>query len=135
MALVFGIITYSIMHHIQKKKNRITKIKHIREKTRIETELQFFFSLAQEIQTPIMLINNPANEIANSENLPENIVQKFPSSKTVLKSCPILQMKFLTLKNKYGSKSLSCTYNRFNKADCQHFQSQQFLSRRGYCIH
>ena len=76
MALVFGFITYSIMHHVQKKKNRIAKIKYVREKTRIETELQFFFNLAQEIRTPIMLINNPINEIASIENLPENIAQK-----------------------------------------------------------
>lgn len=98
MALVFGIITYSIMHHIQKKKNRITKIKHIREKTRIETELQFFFSLAQEIQTPIMLINNPANEIANSENLPENIVQKISIIQNSAKKLSNLADEILDLK-------------------------------------
>lgn len=98
MALVFGIITYSIMHHIQKKKNRITKIKHIREKTRIETELQFFFSLAQEIQTPIMLINNPANEIANSENLPENIAQKISIIQNSAKKLSNLADEILDLK-------------------------------------
>lgn len=35
---------YHLLNHAprSKKKNRIAKIKYVREKTRIETELQFF---------------------------------------------------------------------------------------------
>ena len=98
MALVFGIITYSIMHHVQKKKNRIAKIKYVREKTRIETELQFFFNLAQEIRTPIMLINNPINEIASIENLPENIAQKISIIQNSSKKLSNLADEILDLK-------------------------------------
>lgn len=98
MALVFGIITYSIMHHVQKKKNRIAKIKYVREKTRIETELQFFFNLAQEIRTPIMLINNPINEIASIENLPENLAQKISIIQNSSKKLSNLADEILDLK-------------------------------------
>lgn len=96
----FSVRHHHLLNHAphSKKKNRITKIKHIREKTRIETELQFFFSLAQEIQTPIMLINNPANEIANSENLPENIVQKISIIQNSAKKLSNLADEILDLK-------------------------------------
>lgn len=76
MALVSTIIIYSIILRIQKRKTRLEKINYDIEKARNETELQFFFNLIQEIQSPIMLINNPINEIAGIENLPENIEQK-----------------------------------------------------------
>lgn len=73
IALVAGIVTAYITITIQRKNNRAQKIKHEKEKTRIETELQFFTNLAHEIKTPVMLINAPAYEVLSMENLPENI--------------------------------------------------------------
>lgn len=67
------IIVTFIIHSIQKKKSRAQKIKHVKEKTRIETELQFFTNLAHEIRTPVMLINSPANEIAEMTDLPKKV--------------------------------------------------------------
>ncbi|MFT0160730.1 histidine kinase dimerization/phospho-acceptor domain-containing protein [Bacteroides thetaiotaomicron] len=97
----------------------MAKIKYVREKTRIETELQFFFNLAQEIRTPIMLINNPINEIASIENLPENIAQKISIIQNSSKKLSNLADEILDLKkNKCRSKYLSYTHNRFNKPDC-----------------
>lgn len=69
-ALVISFIT----HTIQKKKSRAQKIKYVKEKTRIETELQFFTNLAHEIRTPVMLINAPANEIAEMKDLPKKVL-------------------------------------------------------------
>lgn len=88
---------YHLLNHAprSKKKNRIAKIKYVRKRLALKLSYSFF-NLAQEIRTPIMLINNPINEIASIENLPENIAQKFLSSKIVLKNFLILQMKFLT---------------------------------------
>lgn len=76
MALVFGIIFYANMFRAQKKENRMRRINYDMEKARNETELQFFLNLIQEIQAPITLINNPVNEIAGMENLPEKIAKK-----------------------------------------------------------
>ncbi|MFT0306408.1 histidine kinase dimerization/phospho-acceptor domain-containing protein [Bacteroides thetaiotaomicron] len=85
----------------------------------METELQFFFNLAQEIRTPIMLINNPINEIASIENLPENIAQKISIIQNSSKKLSNLADEILDLKkNKCRSKYLSYTHNRFNKPDC-----------------
>lgn len=78
---------YHLLNHAprSKKKNRIAKIKYVRKRLALKLSYSFF-NLAQEIRTPIMLINNPINEIASIENLPENIAQKFLSSKIVLKT-------------------------------------------------
>lgn len=71
--LLSGIVTTFITYTFQKKKARAQKIKHVKEKTRIETELQFFTNLAHEIRTPVMLITAPANEIANIKGLPKKV--------------------------------------------------------------
>lgn len=60
-------------YNIQKKKSRSAKIQYIKEKTRIETELQFFTNLAHEIRTPVMLINAPANEISAMTDIPQKV--------------------------------------------------------------
>lgn len=71
--LLMGIVTTFITYTFQKKKARAQKIKHVKEKTRIETELQFFTNLAHEIRTPVMLITAPANEISNIKGLPKKV--------------------------------------------------------------
>lgn len=57
-----------------------------------------FFNLAQEIRTPIMLINNPINEIASIENLPENIAQKISIIQNSSKKLSNLADEILDLK-------------------------------------
>jgi signal transduction histidine kinase/DNA-binding response OmpR family regulator len=76
IALVAGIVAACITITIQRKNNRAEKIKHVKEKTRIETELQFFTNLAHEIKTPVMLINAPAYEVLAMDNLPEKVLEK-----------------------------------------------------------
>ena len=73
LLFLMGIATTFITYTMQKKKSRAEKIKYVKEKTRIETELQFFTNLAHEIRTPVMLINAPANEIAGMKDLPQKV--------------------------------------------------------------
>ncbi len=68
-----GIIMVTMAYYAQKKNTRAAKIAHLKERTRIETELQFFTNLAHEIRTPVMLINAPVNEISEMPDLPQKI--------------------------------------------------------------
>lgn len=76
VAVVAGIAAAYITITIQKNNNRAQKIKYEKEKTRIDTELQFFSNLAQEIMTPVMLINAPAYEVLSMDNLPDKVQEK-----------------------------------------------------------
>lgn len=71
--LISAIILIFVNYSLQKKSTRAQNIKHVKEKTRIETELQFFTNLAHEIRTPVMLINDPAKEIASINGLPKKV--------------------------------------------------------------
>ena len=77
LGMVFLVGTVLMMHsyNIQIVRGRAAKIKHIKERTRIETELQFFTDIAHEIQTPVMLIGAPADELARMSGLPEKAVR------------------------------------------------------------
>ncbi len=73
--IVAGIVTIFIRFRMQTRKNREEKIRHTKEKTRIETELKFFTNLINELRTPVMLINAPANEIAAMPGLPKKVTE------------------------------------------------------------
>ncbi|MDE7126458.1 MAG: response regulator [Bacteroidales bacterium] len=61
-------------YSIQKRSSKAVKLDFLREKTRIETEVQFFTNLVHEIKTPVMLINAPVNEISSMSGLPDKVM-------------------------------------------------------------
>lgn len=71
--VIVGFCIYFLKYNVSKKKNKIENNKHTMEVTNFQNKLDFFFNIVQEIRTPVMLIKNPAEEIANINGLPENI--------------------------------------------------------------
>lgn len=75
-ALVLALICILLLNfNRQKRKRRSEKIKYVREKTKIETELQFMTNMVHEIRTPVMLINSPVNEILVSDTLEDRVLE------------------------------------------------------------
>lgn len=98
LAALVGIFMITHAYKRQIVKGRAAKIKHIKEKTRIETELQFFTNIAHEIQTPVMLIGAPVNELAGMSGLPEKVVKnialiKKSSDKLIRMTSEILEFR------------------------------------------
>ena len=71
--IIAGFCIYFLKYNASKKKNKIESNKHTMEVANFQNKLDFFFNIVQEIRTPVMLVKNPADEIANINGLPENI--------------------------------------------------------------
>lgn len=76
IAVIATIVILFILSHRQRKINRAQKIKHAKEKTRIETEFHFIMNLAHEIRTPIMLIDAPLKDLMAMDNISPKVSEK-----------------------------------------------------------